>query len=72
MEDILIHTECIRLDQAMKLSGAVHSGAEAKISIQNGAVQVNGAVCTMRGKKLHGGDRFSFGDGEWTIRDARP
>ena len=28
--------------------------------IQDGLVSVNGEVCTMRGKKLHPGDTFTF------------
>ena len=44
----------------MKLANAVASGGEAKVLIQEGQVQVNGEVCTMRGRKLHPGDTFSF------------
>lgn len=32
--------------------------------IQDGEVRVNGEVCVQRGKKLHGGDEFSF-DGKY-------
>ena len=31
-------------------------GGEAKELVQNGAVKVNGEVCTMRGKKCRAGD----------------
>lgn len=44
----------------MKLANVVSSGGEAKVLIQEGEVSVNGAVCTMRGKKLRPGDRVSF------------
>ena len=30
-------------------------------------VRVNGKICIQRGKKLREGDRFSFGDTEYTI-----
>ncbi len=60
-ERITIDTPFIRLDALLKLSGAVGTGGEAKIVIQNGEVKVNGEVCTMRGKKLRSGDRAEFG-----------
>ena len=53
-------TEFIKLESAMKLANAVPSGGSAKLEIQDGAVTVNGEVCTMRGKKLYPGDRFGF------------
>ncbi|MBQ8134831.1 MAG: RNA-binding S4 domain-containing protein [Clostridia bacterium] len=53
--------EYIRLDNFLKISGSVETGGHAKIVIQNGEVSVNGEICTMRGKKLHRGDRAEFG-----------
>ena len=47
----------------MKFANAVPTGGLAKTEIQEGNVTVNGEVCTMRGKKLYPGDRFTF-DGE--------
>ena len=55
-----IETEFIKLQDAMKFANIVYSGGEAKVLIQEGQVQVNGEVCTMRGKKLRPGDTFSF------------
>ena len=55
-----IHTEFIKLQDALKYANAVESGGFAKTVIQDGEVKVNGEVCTMRGKKLYPGDRFSF------------
>ena len=52
----VIRTEFIRLDSLLKLSSLAATGGEAKILIQNGDVSVNGEVCTMRGKKIRGGD----------------
>ena len=57
---VVIHTEFIKLEAAMKLAGAVETGGEAKAEIQEGLVLVGGEVCTMRGKKLYPGDRFQF------------
>ena len=55
-----IHTEFIKLQDALKYANVVYSGGEAKQLILDGQVVVNGEVCTMRGKKLRGGDTFSF------------
>jgi ribosome-associated protein len=44
----------------LKLSGLAATGGMAKIFIQNGEVSVNGEVCTMRGKKLRGGDYAEY------------
>ncbi|MBE6957583.1 MAG: RNA-binding S4 domain-containing protein [Ruminococcaceae bacterium] len=55
-----ISTEFIKLESAMKLMNIVPSGGSAKLEIQEGFVSVNGEVCTMRGKKLYPGDKFSY------------
>ena len=55
-----IHTEFIKLQDALKYANVVYSGGEAKQLILDGAVTVNGEVCTMRGKKLRPGDKFGF------------
>lgn len=60
MEKILIHTEFIKLDSLLKLAGLVETGGEAKLLIQNGQVEVNGEVCTMRGRKLRPGDSVTL------------
>lgn len=60
MERIQIDTEFIRLDALLKLAGAVGTGGQAKLVIQDGQVLVNGETCTMRGKKLRPGDTASF------------
>ena len=60
---VVISTEFIKLQDAMKYANIVYSGGEAKALIQEGNVLVNGEVCTMRGKKLVGGDKFTF-DGQ--------
>ena len=57
---VVIETEFIKLESALKLANAVPSGGMAKNLIQDGEAKVNGEVCTMRGKKLYPGDRFEF------------
>jgi len=57
---VVIGTEFIKLESAMKYANAAETGGMAKAVIQDGEVKVNGEVCTMRGKKLYAGDEFSF------------
>ena len=54
---IKIHTEFIKLQDLLKFAGAVETGGDAKLIIQEGRVSVNGEPCSMRGKKLRPGDR---------------
>ena len=44
----------------MKFADMVYTGGDAKGFIQDGEVKVNGEICTMRGKKLHKGDKVEF------------
>ena len=57
---LFIHTEFIKLQDAMKYANIVYSGGEAKQLILEEQVLVNGEVCTMRGRKLRDGDSFTF------------
>jgi ribosome-associated protein len=61
--EIKIHTEFIKLQDLLKFAGAVETGGDAKLIIQEGRVSVNGGPCPMRGKKLRPGDRAVI-DGE--------
>ena len=65
-EHIKINTEFIKLEALLKFAGVAETGGEAKLAIQNGEVRVNGELCTMRGKKLHPGDRAEL-DGQTLI-----
>lgn len=60
VERIKIETEFIKLQDLLKFAGAVETGGEAKIVIQEGLVIVNGEVCIMRGKKLRPGDKVEL------------
>ena len=57
---VVIQTEFIKLQDAMKYANIVYSGGEAKQLILEEQVQVNGEVCTMRDKKRYPGDKFTF------------
>lgn len=67
---VVIGTEFIKLESAMKLANIMPSGGSAKQEIQGGFVLVNGEVCTMRGKKLYPGDTFSYDGDTWCIHAA--
>lgn len=55
-QDIAIETEFIKLEALLKFAGITTTGGEAKERIQAGEIQVNGQICTQRGKKLRAGD----------------
>ena len=64
---VVIETEFIKLESAMKLANILPTGGAAKAEIQDGFVTVNGEVCTMRGKKLYPGDTFGYEGQEYKI-----
>ena len=70
MKTITITTEFIKLQDLLKLAGAVETGGEAKERIQAGEASVNGAPCPQRGKKLRHGDVVSFGGQEYALQYA--
>lgn len=55
-QEFVLKGEFIRLDDLLKVQGCVETGGQAKTLIQGGGVTVDGEVCTMRGKKLRGGE----------------
>ncbi|MBO5059879.1 MAG: RNA-binding S4 domain-containing protein [Clostridia bacterium] len=63
-QEIAITTEFIKLDQLLKFAGIADTGVMAKEMVWDEIVSVNGEVCTMRGKKIRGGDavRVEFED----------
>lgn len=67
MIPVVIGTEFIKLEAALKYANATGSGGEAKAVIQDGLVAVNGEICTMRGKKLYPGDKVSFEENVYLI-----
>lgn len=56
IRDIRIRGDSIRLGQLLKLAGVVDGGGEAKALLAEGAVQVNGAPESRRGRQLRAGD----------------
>ena len=68
IEEVVINTEFIKLDQLLKWANFTGSGVEAKIFIQNGEVKVNDAVETRRGKKSYDGDIVEFAGEKVAVR----
>lgn len=58
---IHISTEFIKLDAFLKFAGVCQTGGEAKMAVQEGDIVVNGAPCTVRGRKLRPGDVVEVG-----------
>lgn len=69
MQHIKLRDDHIKLGQALKASGLVESGVEAKEVIQEGLVLVNGETDTRRGRKLYAGDIVIFDGEEIRIED---
>ena len=65
---IKIDTEFIRLDALLKFGGALSTGGQAKLVIQDGLVKVNGKTETARGKKLVDGDVVEYDGQKLTIK----
>lgn len=63
LTEIEVRPPFIKLEQFLKLSAAVETGGMAKQVINDRLVTVDGEVCTMRGKKLKGGEKVEF-DGQ--------
>ena len=72
MENVVIQTEFIKLQDLLKFANLVSTGGEAKERIQAGEVTVNGEVCTMRGKKIRPGDDVAFQCAHYTVSYADP
>ena len=61
-QTFILEAEYIRLDDLLKLTGCVETGGQAKVLIQGGDVTLDGEICTMRGKKLRGGEVIAVPD----------
>lgn len=67
MKELLLRNEYIKLGQALKAADLVSDGAEAKLVIQDGKVEVNGITDTRRGRKLQAGDVVVYNGSELKI-----
>ncbi len=55
-QSVAINTPFIRLDALLKWAGLAETGGHAKEIIAAGLVELDGEVCTQRGKKITPGD----------------
>jgi ribosome-associated protein len=65
----MTNADPLKLDQFLKLVGAVQTGGEAKHLIQEGQVKVNGTTETRRGRKLIPGDQVSLQGATFAVPD---
>jgi ribosome-associated protein len=71
VRDIEVRDDGIRLGQFLKLAGLADTGADAKVLLDLGEVEVNGEPEGRRGRQLQPGDVVEVG--EETVRvAARP
>ena len=70
-EKVEITTQFIKLDSFLKFAGLTDTGGQAKELVLEGQVKVNGEVCTMRGKKLRGGDTVTLAGRTVAVRQAQ-
>ena len=71
MKEIYIIDDFIKLGQALKLSGLSQNGADAKLSVQDGLVKVNGETETRRGRKLVENDVVSYKGSSFTVKKKK-
>lgn len=67
MEEIKIAPPFIKLDQLVKYAGFAETGAKAKILVELGEFNVNGELCTKRGKKIKSGDVIDYKNKKYKI-----
>ena len=67
MMDFQLKGDFIELDNLLKATGLVASGAEAKQSVQAGSMKVNGEVESRVRRKLRAGDVVERGEQKVSI-----
>jgi ribosome-associated protein len=65
---IEINRQPIELYKILKFEALVASGGEAKMVINSGLVQVNGAIETQKRKKIIAGDSIEFAGQTFVIK----
>ncbi|GAC1441447.1 MAG: hypothetical protein NVSMB55_09220 [Mycobacteriales bacterium] len=66
MREVSVRDAGIRLGQLMKLAGLAETGADARVLLGLGEVEVNGEPESRRGRQLQPGDVVTVG--EETVR----
>lgn len=68
MKVVTITKEPVELYKILKFEGLAASGAEAKIAVSQGRVQVNGQIELRKRKKIIAGDTIEFENEEFRIQ----
>jgi ribosome-associated protein len=69
VREVAVRDDGIRLGQFLKLAGLADTGADARVLLELGEVEVNGASESRRGRQLRAGDVIAVG--ETMVRVAR-
>jgi ribosome-associated protein len=62
MREVPVRDDGIRLGQLLKLAGLADSGADARVLLDLGEVEVNGVAESRRGRQLRPGDVVAVGE----------
>jgi len=62
MREVAVRDDGIRLGQLLKLAGFADTGADARVLLDLGEVEVNGTPESRRGRQLADGDVVRVGD----------
>ena len=68
VRDVAVREEGIRLGQFLKLAGFADTGADAKVLLELGEVEVNGVAETRRGRQLLADDVVTVGEEAAAVR----
>ena len=72
MRDVPVRDDGIRLGQFLKLAGLADTGADARVLLDLGEVEVNGQAESRRGRQLRPGDVVSVGEEQVRLVEAAP
>ena len=62
MREVAVRDDGIRLGQFLKLAGLADTGADARVLLDLGEVEVNGEAESRRGRQLRPGDVVGVGE----------
>jgi ribosome-associated protein len=62
VREIAVRDDGIRLGQFLKLAGLADTGADARVLLDLGEVEVNGEPESRRGRQLRAGDVIAVGE----------
>ena len=72
MRDVEVRDDGIRLGQFLKLAGLADTGADARVLLDLGEVEVNGEAEARRGRQLRPGDVVTVGEEQLRVAEAGP